>query len=311
MRTIATLAGTLLFVSATIASASSQFLVFGDSTVDAGNERVILGDAWNLEAYPEGQRTEGTTFAHKLGATFESGFNFGVGGSLAVENGDNRPDFAAQRQTFFGSGLDTSGVDKVIISFGGNDFRALLAAGLPTPEQVAATSAGIITEIITGIGQLSATGLTEFVVVGMPDISRFPAIAGTPFQSIIRGAVEGYDAGLTSSLDGFAGATGLDIDFFSAIGFADTIFDSPEEFGITQMGSACREEGGVIVECADPEGYFFYDSIHPTDAIHSLIASALLDQISPAEVPLPAGFPLLLSGLALFGLASRRHRSRA
>lgn len=312
MKTILAGSVALLLGSATIAAASSQLLVFGDSTVDAGNEQAILGDEWNIEFYPEGQRTDGTTFAHKLGATFESGYNFAVGGARTLDNGDIKPDFAAQRQTFFTSGIDLSHVTDTIIWFGGNDFRDLFAAGLPTPAGVAAASTAIITEIVTGIGELSTAGLTDFLVFGMPDLSRFPAVASQPFAPLVRGAVEGYDAALQAALSDFAGATGLNIDFFSAIGFADDVFANADALGLTNLlESACTEVAGVVVSCVDPEGYFFYDSIHPTDAIHDLIAEAVAERLSPTEIPLPAGFPLLMSGLVLFGLASRRHRSRA
>ena len=310
MKTITLITGALLLGSATIASASTQTLVFGDSLSDGGAaQAATLGAGGNWpEVYPSGQFTNGDTWATKIGAGFASGYNFAFGGARAVENGDASPDFAVQRQNYLGSGIDASTVAQVAIWFGGNDFRDLLSAGVPTPAGVATASASIIGEIVTGIGELSLTGLTDYVVFGMPDLSRIPAIVNTPLASSVRDAVDGYNTALRASLDGLAGATGLDIAFLDVVGLTDATIANADGLGLTNLTEACLAN---LAECAaNPDQYFFYDEIHPTDGIHDVIAAAFEQATMPAEVPLPAGFPLILTGFVLLGLTSRGHKSR-
>ncbi len=301
----------MLLATASIASAATQTLVFGDSLSDAGAARAAVeesGGTWPTEIYPEGQFTNGDTWAAKIGSTFESGYNFAFGGARAVENGDDSPDFGEQRQNFFASGVDLTKVSEVAIWFGGNDFRDLFAAGIPTPAGVTAASTAIIGEIIAGIGELSTAGLTDYVVFGMPDLSRLPGVVNTPFEGDVRAAVEGYDSALRASLANFAQSTGLSIDFLDVIGLTDDTIANADALGLEFLAEICLENPA----CAeDPNQFFFYDDIHPTSAVHDVIAAAFEDATSPAAVPLPAGFPLLLSGLVVIGLVSRRHRSRA
>lgn len=306
---------TMIFAACFAASAASvdaDTLVFGDSLSDVGRERALLADAWPSAIYPNDQRTDGVTWAEKIGSDAASGLNYAFGGARAVDNGDDRPDFLAQVGAFLadvGAGKDISTVDEVAVWFGGNDFRALLEQALvdPTalsPANVTATATDIITTLVTGIGLLSTTGLTEFVVFGLPDLSGLPAVVNTAFQAPVRDAVEAYDTALQQALSGFNG-TGITATFFNIVALSDATVMNANALGLTELTTACVTQAGI---CADPSSYFFYDAIHPTDTVHSVIAGAYQDFTTP--VPLPAGFPLLLSALAVTGVALRSHRSR-
>lgn len=298
-----------LMVSATSAPAASKVLVFGDSLSDAGAASAAAGESWPYDVYPNGQATNGDTWAATIGSTFASGYNFAFGSARTVDNGDEIPDFAAQRQSYFSSGLDVSTISDVAIWFGGNDFRDLLSAGIPTPAGVATASAAIITEIVTGIGELATTGLTDFTVFSMPDLSRLPSVVNQPYAGDVKAAVEAFDAALASTLADFAGVSGLNVDFLNVSSVFEEVIADPAAFGFTNTTDACLSLPAACAE--NPNGFFFFDDIHPTEAIHDLIAAAYSDASGVSEVPLPAGFPLMLSGLALFGLASRRHKSHA
>ena len=78
-------------------------------------------------------------------------------------------------------------------------------------------------------------------------------------------------------------------------------------FGFTNTTEACLS---VPLACEGNEAAFvFWDSIHPTEAVHEIIAGTFAEEVS--QVPLPAGFPLLLGGLAAFAMVSRRRKSHA
>jgi phospholipase/lecithinase/hemolysin len=62
---------------------------------------------------------------------------------------------------------------------------------------------------------------------------------------------------------------------------------------------------GVSV-CADPSQYLFWDSVHPTTAGHAVLGGAFA-----AAVPEPETYALMLGGLALIGLLSRRRSAAA
>ena len=58
-------------------------------------------------------------------------------------------------------------------------------------------------------------------------------------------------------------------------------------------------DGATI--CADPDSYLFWDAVHPTTAVHEIVAGQVL-----AFVPEPAALGLLLlAGGALLGRRAR------
>ena len=273
-----------------------DLLVFGDSLSDPGNAYTAYGDAAApSDFYPTGAFTDGLNWADLLGATFESGTNFAFGGAKAATDpvDDGAPDFAAQRTSYFNAlagSLELGDNPLTAVFFGGNDMRQA------TNEAEAVAIAGAaITSIVTGVLELagSGTGLDDFIVFGLPNLARLPAIAlteTTEDDTAAFAATLGFNTGLKDALDSIAGLA--NIIYFDTFAYAPLC--GPENVDIFPS----------LVGDDPKTGFVFYDFLHPTGRIHDALAAAVTDAVTP--VPLPAGAPLLLFALGALGVASRR-----
>ncbi|KAL1921033.1 uncharacterized protein VTP21DRAFT_11668 [Calcarisporiella thermophila] len=67
------------------------------------------------------------------------------------------------------------------------------------------------------------------------------------------------------------------VQVFDAHSLFEQFHYSPQEFGLTNVTSACVNDFG---KCAEPEKYLFWDYVHPTTYVHSLIADAFYNALS-------------------------------
>ena len=187
-----------------------------------------------------------------------------------------------------------------------------------TNEAEAVAIAGAaITSIVTGVLELagSGTGLDDFIVFGLPNLARLPAIAlteTTEDDTAAFAATLGFNTGLKDALDSIAGLA--NIIYFDTFAFFEEQIALAEAEGVNTIQNCqlyaplCGPENVDIFPSLvgdDPKtGFVFYDFLHPTGRIHDALAAAVTDAVTP--VPLPAGAPLLLFALGALGVASRR-----
>ncbi|MDA8585976.1 VPLPA-CTERM sorting domain-containing protein [Rhodobacteraceae bacterium] len=280
--------------------------VFGDSLSDSGNLAIIAPQAVPNPPYPDGQFTNGDTWATQLGLTpsLTGGTNFAFGGARANDNGDFIPDLQAQ----IGSATSTidafSGNALAVIWAGGNDFLDFSKITAPTDSDLSNLISGIATTIGQGVQSLASAGVSEVAVFGLPDFAALPQFAGDPADaagaSFVSGLLNGALVGTTSALDGALADT--DVSFFDLDAVLQSVLpDLPEA---TQQAS-CFD--GIAI-CTNPEDFLFFDNIHPVEGVHTILAGEFSDQVLQ-PVPLPAGATLLLTGLVGFGVWGRRRKS--
>lgn len=291
----------------------TDVLYFGDSLTDSGNAPILAG-SFNLEfdyaSYPYGQFTNGDTWANQLGGrpSLAGGLNYAYGGARAVENGDAIPDLAAQVNQYLAAAPSLGENPLAAIWIGGNDFRDFAAAGGGDETAAAAFVGGLLTEISAAVTTIASTGISDIVVFGLPDLGKLPDFVNTQFGAVVSGVVNSYNAALGGTilqLDAWlAGAT---VSYFDVNSTFLQLLGPDNTFGFTNWTQACLDNRAA---CAGNEDtWVFWDSIHPTEAVHSIVAGQFADQVS--AVPLPAGMPLLLGGLGLFALVSHRRKSQA
>jgi outer membrane lipase/esterase len=102
--------------------------------------------------------------------------------------------------------------------------------------------------------------------------------------------------------------TGLDIIELDVFNFVRELVADPGMFGLTNVTDPCYS--GFVApdplgtECGTPDEFLFWDVVHPTTFVHSLLAQRLL-----AEIPEPS--TLLLAVPLVLALLSFRGRSLA
>lgn len=279
----------------------TDLVVFGDSLSDPGNVDFLSGGVVpDPDFYPNGQFTNGDTWATKLGADFASRTNFAFGGARASTNDDDIiPDFAAQI-ALFNATKSTLGLGSRPLGavwFGGNDVLNAFSSSNPTEVLTQA-----VVDLARGIQTLRASGLPEILVFGLPDLGRIPEVTQAG-DFAIRNASAGsiaFNDFLKFSISGLFGDGS--VRYFDTLSLFDTVIAGGPALGFDNVTDACLLTEVDPLVCRGDAGYLFHDTLHPTDRAHTLIAEA----VRATVVPLPAGGLLLLTALGGIALLRRR-----
>jgi phospholipase/lecithinase/hemolysin len=295
--------------------AYSNLIVFGDSIVDTGNTQDAILDLTfgtfdvtpASAGYFAGRFSNGPNVADYLNLAVEGsgalgsrfgGDNYSYGAARARAEGDPIPDLALQVGAYLGavSGLADPGA-LYFLHIGGNDVRDIVQGGLTgaARQQVLDAAVGTIT---TQISLLAAAGAQHFLFAGVGDVGLIPETValGAAAQAAGHQASLDLDAAIFAALP--AGVMTFDtMALFDAVRSDPTAYGLPA--GLIQTVS-CLSGGtpppGGAPTCSD---YAFFDSVHPTAALHGVFAGALI-----ASIPEPATVGLLVFGLLV--LARRR-----
>lgn len=295
----------LLLAPMGTAGAQSRFsgiVVFGTSLSDPGNAFVVFGEQSTAPDYlinpllvPDAPYargghhfSNGATWVEQyarsiglgdsvkaaLGTTDPAVTNFAFGAARAYNDGRNF-NLTRQVDAFL---LRSNGVASAqalyVIEMGGNDLRDALAVyaaggnGGPILTQA-------IGSIAANIQRLYAAGAREFLVWTAPNVALTPAIRSLGPGAIGLGAqlAQAFNAGLNQVLGQLGvvlpGTTFSRLDAYQLLG---SITAAPEAFGLVDVTTACVTPSVAPFACTKPDGFLFWDGIHPTKAGHAIIA---------------------------------------
>jgi outer membrane lipase/esterase len=314
----------LLSCAGAASAAYSGVYIFGNSLSDTGNVAAlvgangaqVIGDNGYIpnQPYGSGQFTNGNvwakSFTEALGqAAYGSpsllgGGNFAFGGARTATDGAGQPpSLWTQASLFLGA---VSGVAPsqalYVVEGGGNDARDMLAAAATSANPstvIAAGAAAYANSIGQVVDRLQAAGAQDIVVWDVPNLGLAPAVTSLGVGAAFLGSqvTNAMNSALSARLSLEAG-----VSIFDVYGLQNTIAANPAAYGLSNVTDAC----GAVAGC-DGGSHFYWDGIHPTEAVHSLIAQGMLESIAPA-VPEPATWALLAGGLMTVGLRARRRR---
>lgn len=199
--------------------------------------------------------------------------NYAVGGARANDY-PCRFNLSNQLQAYLAKSPVISTNTLFIFDFGGNDMRDALVGlpGDPTP-----IIASAITNIGSSIGTLYSLGARQFLLMNVPDIGQTPAVQ--ILDSIYPG-LAGAATGLTNafnfqllSLQGNLNLyPGMDVRIFDAYALLNSIISSPDDYGIEVTHVPCVTPNVAPYKCTNPDSYLFWDGLHPTKAVHKIMA---------------------------------------
>ncbi len=327
-------AAAALFLSAPASALSpSQFVIFGDSFIDAGAVWEFTGRAQPSEAlgFWQGRFSDGPTWADLLGyanlgyATPDfygsnppgtipglPGFvytpgasNFAVGGARASGDDGLIPGLPSQLG-LYGQYLAATGtaVDPAalyIINFGNNDVT-LLEELAGDPAAQAAAAAAYVGNMVDAVVGLSSFGATNILLLGVPNPTE---ALGVALQAQLDLQLDAIEPGLA-----FAGTTLTRFDYFA---FFNGVNVDPTRYGlpaglITDQSRFCL---GELAPGSDCSNYLSFDGIHVTRGVHQALAFEIAREAGLIAVPEPATWGLMIIGFGAVGFAMRRRTAHA
>lgn len=294
----------------------TQVFVFGDSLSDNGNAYEATGSGFPASPpYFPGRQTNGLVWAepmtNDLGVTLT---NYAVAGAQTGTGNVKSDDFpvlagtglqtqVGQFVSDLGGGAADPGAIYAVFAGANNFCLTCFTPGVDDPEEFINQG---VTEILTAVGTLQATGAQKFVVFGLPDLGLAPRAAGIPIpgiQDMLSMLTDGWNAALFGNLPGLGLPQLVTIDTAQIL---RDVVANPEAFGLFNVTDACLAVGcntQTLDPLLDPDGFLFWDDVHPTRATHALLGDIVYEAVL---IPVPPAVLLFGSALGLLTWVRRR-----
>jgi phospholipase/lecithinase/hemolysin len=310
------LAATMFVGTAVSASARpiDRVVVFGDSLSDNGNTSALTGGAFpNPAFYAPGRLSNGPVwvegFASALGVPL---VNRAFAGALT----DARNTAGASLPTAPGMQTVVNGYvatntntainanDLFVIWGGANNYFAPASGG---------AVGNPVGDITNQVNQLIGIGATQFLIVNLPNLGNTPGGAQSGLGAALNTATAQHNAAISSLVAGVDALPNVSAKLFDVQSLFTQIQTNPGAFGFTNItDNYLTSNGGpqgvnpsvtnAGLAAGSPNGFLFFDEIHPTSQAHSILAQRALVTVVPEGSTaglLGAGCSLLGTGVVL------------
>lgn len=250
-----------------------------------GGHHYTNGGTW-IEQFAQGKGLSGDT-----GAAFQSNGgkarNYAVGGARAT-NYPGKVNLPQQVQTFLSQVGQAAPADALyVIEIGNNDVGDALRKFVAVYQQTgnldqAIGAANIVlgealNNIAANMQTLYVAGARKFLVTNAAKWDQLPAVMalGPAAQTIAANLANGFNLVLAQgvlSKTALGGLPGIQIAQLDLAGNMGAIIGNPGSFGLTNVTAPCVTPNVAPYTCQQPATFFFWDGIHPTAAVHGVIA---------------------------------------
>lgn len=243
-----------------------------------GGHHVSNGATW-IEQFARGRGLSGNTRPALRNAGTNAS-NYAVGGARALDH-YCRFNLSDQLAVFEDDSFEITEKTLFVFEMGSNDVMDALYAlaaqdpDAPSPIDIIGNA---VNEIYFAIQSLYSQGARRFLLVNVPAVGETPAVKalnyvypGTAyFANLFSEEFNYFLAMVQANLnDGLEDVDIRTLDLYTL--FYEVIAD-PESFGISNTEDACITPGIAPFKCKKPDTYLFWDGIHPSKAVHDIMA---------------------------------------
>jgi len=268
----------------------SQIFVFGDSLSDTGNFASLIGDLPppyyrnRINNGPVAVETLAAQLGHTVQASLhliwpEEGSNYAVAGANA--SGIEPTDLDANHAVAPADAL-------YVIFIGGNDVRDARSETNPVLARSMVKAAAA--NVREAIKSLSRAGAHSFLLIGAPNIGLMPETrliaSATDNPGLIKHSRELsklYQYELHKMTLYLKYINGIKITQFNLFTFFNALVEKAHDYGFSNTTDACFNSTDFTFhpDCNFDE-FIFFDDIHPTARVHTLVGEALYETLNNA-----------------------------
>ncbi|MDH4173400.1 MAG: SGNH/GDSL hydrolase family protein [Betaproteobacteria bacterium] len=275
-------------------AAFDRIVVFGTSLSDPGNAFALVGGTntppdYSVDPFLVPDRpyakgghhfSNGPTWIEQyarprgLSASVNPAFrgnsakasNYAVGGARARASADN-VHLTVQVESFL---RDVGGIAPpealYVVEMGGNDIRDALSSVNPSLLSAAADA------VADNIRRLHGAGATKFLVWNAPNLGLTPAVIGAGPDAVAAAAFLSQTFNFLLDTELTALPATIELHRFDVFQKLHAVVGAPESFGLANVDTACITPNVPPFACKKADEYLFWDGIHPTRAMHAIIA---------------------------------------
>ncbi|KAI5896838.1 uncharacterized protein SCHCODRAFT_02533337 [Schizophyllum commune H4-8] len=131
--------------------------------------------------------------------------------------------------------------------------------------------------LFAAVQQAHDSGLTTHLFLNVPPEERSPGYVNDVEKgTLLKEHIALYNAALEDHIAQFKAANSdATILTFDVHGWFNTVLDDAERYGFDNITGYCT--------CEDPSGCFWYNTGHPTERVHKLLARAIEKQLSASS----------------------------
>jgi phospholipase/lecithinase/hemolysin len=248
-----------------------------------GGQHFSNGATW-IEQYGRSVGLAGSVRPAYLGLD-PNATNYAVGAARARDDGLN-VNLSMQVDAFMqhSGGVAPPGA-LYVIDKGGTDIRDALVAYASGGNGASILEAAVLA-IANSIGTLHGAGARQFLIWRAPNVALTPAIRALNTVSpgaaqLGAGLTQAFNAALDGAVSQLAGLPGIDIVRLDADQLLHTLVTNGAAFGLTHVTTACITPNIPPFACRDADEFLFWDGIHPTSAVHAIIANEAAAVLTP------------------------------
>jgi phospholipase/lecithinase/hemolysin len=296
-----------------------QVYIFGDSLSDTGNVLNFSGGAFPTAPYEPGRFSNGNVWVDYLtddlglnlnlfstGFDVNDGINYAVGGATSdTGNVGTIPVGLQQQLDAFELLVENQSPEQVIdddlffLWIGANDYFSFIQDNPATPDVIETNfpksgkeTINTILEVVDiniggAIQDIIDAGGENIVLFNLPDLDRTPL--GQNLTKADQRKLKKLTQKHNKKLDCLAAETeasnpNVNIIEIDVNELVDDIYKNPNQFGLTNVTdnfTGIDLYAGINEPPAsgDPNQYFYWDSVHPTTAVHNIVADFVTDQL--------------------------------